>query len=94
MRVHFFSLCKECYLCAFNLLFFSLWLSFLKDCTVFVESFIMQKSSSILTCVSILCQGFSFRALSNNYVAFNNISGNYILDVLSGVHATVLDFFP
>lgn len=70
----FFSLFKKWYLCAFNLLFFSLWLSFLKDSTVFVGNFIMQKNnSSILICVPILCQGFSFRALGNNYVTFNNI---------------------
>lgn len=52
------------------------------------------KNSSILICVPILCQGFSFRALGNNYVTFNNISSNYMLDILSAVHATVLDFFP
>lgn len=48
----------------------------------------------IFTCVTILCQGFSFRALSNNYVTFNNILSNYMFDILSGVHKTFLDFFP
>lgn len=91
-----FSLCKEWYLCAFNLLFFSWWLSFLKHGLVFVGNFIIEKSSNIFTCVYlILCLlGFSFRGLSNNYVTFNNSSNNYILDFLSRVHATILDFFP
>lgn len=52
-----------------------------------------KKSSNTFTCVPVLCQGFSFRAWNSNYVAFNNISSNYMLDILSGVHATVLDFF-
>lgn len=51
----FFSPCKEWYLCVFNLLFFSLWLSFLKDCTVFVGSFIMQKKVQVYSPVYLSC---------------------------------------